>query len=136
MRPTGSGSALVLGSGLDAREAVERTLQEICEAIVRNLRVPLASVYLVDESGGDLALYVANNHGRLRDAGSSVVLYLPKIQTAEEAALWRDMLAALESRLGLESGTVKAYVLVEQIEAAFQLLEIRAGAPRQLKRVA
>ena len=45
----------------------------------------------------DLALYVVNNHQRLRDAGASLVLYLPKIQTAEEAALWNDMLAALEA---------------------------------------
>ncbi len=75
----------------------------------------------------DLALYVANNHERLRAAGSSVALYLPKIQTAEEAALWNDMLTALERHLGLAAGAIKVYVLVEQIEAAFQLMEIRAA---------
>jgi malate synthase len=75
----------------------------------------------------DLALYVVNNHKRLRAAGSSVVLYLPKIQTAEEAALWNDMLTALEHHLGLAVGTIKVYVLVEQIEACFQLMEIRAA---------
>jgi len=75
----------------------------------------------------DLVLYVVNNHERLREAGSSVVLYLPKIQTAEEAALWNDMLTALERHLGLAVGTIKVYVLVEQIEAAFQLMEIRAA---------
>ncbi|HEY1435895.1 MAG TPA: malate synthase, partial [Casimicrobiaceae bacterium] len=74
----------------------------------------------------DLALYVVNNHQRLRDSGASIVLYLPKIQTAEEAALWNDLLAALEHHLGLPIGTIKAYVLVEQIEASFQLMEIRA----------
>ena len=79
----------------------------------------------------DAALYVTNNRERLRAAGSSVVLYLPKIQTAEEAALWNDLLSALEAHLGLARGAVKAYVLVEQIEAAFQLMEIRAAlAPR------
>ena len=75
----------------------------------------------------DLVLYVVNNHEQLRAAGSSIVLYLPKIQTAEEAALWNDMLTALERHLGLAVGTIKAYVLVEQIEAAFQLMEIRAA---------
>ncbi len=75
----------------------------------------------------DLALYVVNNHKRLSDAGSSIVLYLPKIQTAEEAALWNDLLAALEQHLGLTTGAIKAYVLVEQIEAVFQLMEIRAA---------
>jgi malate synthase len=75
----------------------------------------------------DLVLYVVNNHERLSDAGSSIVLYLPKIQTAEEAALWNDLLAALEQHLGLTTGAIKAYVLVEQIEAVFQLMEIRAA---------
>src|SRR5438552_3815672 len=74
----------------------------------------------------DVALYVVNNHQRLRDSGASIVLYLPKIQTAEEAALWNDLLAALEQHLGLPIGTIKVYVLVEQIEASFQLMEIRA----------
>ena len=75
----------------------------------------------------DLALYVVNNHQSLRDSGASIVLYLPKIQTAEEAALWNDLLAALEQHLGLPIGSLKAYVLIEQIEAAFQLMEIRAA---------
>ena len=78
----------------------------------------------------DLVLYVVNNHQRLSDSGVSTVLYLPKIQTAEEAALWNDLLAALEQHLGLPIGTLKAYVLVEQLEAAFQLLEIRAALSR------
>jgi malate synthase len=78
----------------------------------------------------DLTLYVVNNHQRLRDSGASIVLYLPKIQTAEEAALWNDLLAALELHLGLQPGTIKVYVLVEQIEAAFQLMEIRAALGR------
>ncbi|MDP2055822.1 MAG: malate synthase, partial [Acidobacteriota bacterium] len=75
----------------------------------------------------DATLYVVNNHRRLRDAGASVVLYLPKIQTAEEAALWSDLLSALEAQVGLEPGAIKTYVLVEQIEACFQLMEIRAA---------
>jgi malate synthase len=75
----------------------------------------------------DACLYVVNNQQRLRNAGSTVALYLPKIQTAGEAALWNDLLAALEAHLGLALGTVKCYVLVEQIEAAFQLMEIRAA---------
>ena len=78
----------------------------------------------------DVALYVVNNHQRLRDSGASIVLYLPKIQTAEEAALWNDLLAKLEQHLGLPIGKLKAYVLVEQIEAAFQLMEIRAALGR------
>ena len=75
----------------------------------------------------DVTLYVVNNHQRLRETGASLVLYLPKIQTAEEAALWNDILSALEQHLGLADGAIKVYVLVEQVEACFQLMEIRAA---------
>ncbi len=74
----------------------------------------------------DLCLYVVNNYRQLRKTGSSIVLYLPKIQTAGEAALWNSMLSALEDHLGLENGTIKVYLLVEQLEATYQLMEIRA----------
>ena len=75
----------------------------------------------------DAAIFMANNHKRLRETGCSLVLYMPKIQTAEEAALWSDILSALEKHLGLAEGSIMGYVLVEQIEAAFQLMEIRAA---------
>src|SRR5262245_1904685 len=75
----------------------------------------------------DAATFIVNNHQQLRRAGSSLVLYLPKIQTAEEAALWSDILDALERHLNIPAGTIKVYVLVEQVEACFQLMEIRAA---------
>jgi malate synthase len=75
----------------------------------------------------DATLYATNNHEALRSQGSSMVLYLPKIQTAEEAALWNEILSALEASLGITTGAIKTYVLVEQIEASFQLMEIRAA---------
>ena len=75
----------------------------------------------------DMTLYVTNNQQRLRDSGASIVLYLPKIQTAEEAALWNELLSTLERFLQLPIGTIKVYVLVEQLEAVYQLMEIRAA---------
>jgi malate synthase len=77
-------------------------------------------------SAVDLATYIVNNHKALRDAGSSIALYLPKIQTWEDAEVWNEMLVALETHLGLPVGTVKVYVLVEQVELCFQLMEVRA----------
>lgn len=74
----------------------------------------------------DMVLYVVNNYEQLQKEGSSIVLYLPKIQTAEEAALWNEILSALEEHLDLPEGTIKVYVLVEQLEETFQLMEIRA----------
>src|SRR5687768_7889668 len=75
----------------------------------------------------DTTVYVVNNYKALQNAGSSVVLYLPKIQTASEAALWNEILSALENHLQLPVGCVKVYVLVEQLEATYQLMEIRAA---------
>jgi malate synthase len=75
----------------------------------------------------DMSLYVVNNCKALQKAGSSIVLYLPKIQTAKEAALWNDMMNELEATIGLTPGAIKVYVLVEQLEATYQLMEIRAS---------
>ena len=78
----------------------------------------------------DLCLYAANNYAALRKNNSSIILYLPKIQTAGEAAIWNEMLTAIEKELLLEEGTIKVYVLVEQLEATYQLMEIRAALGR------
>ena len=75
----------------------------------------------------DITLYVINNYKRLRESGASIVLYLPKIQTAEEAAIWNEMVTTLERFLQLSPGLIKVYVLVEQLEAVYQLMEIRAA---------
>lgn len=75
----------------------------------------------------DITLFVVNNHKELQKSGSSIVLYLPKIQTGEEAALWNEMLTGLENQIGLKEGSIKVYVLVEQLEATYQLMEIRAA---------
>ena len=51
----------------------------------------------------DLTIYVVNNYQTLLRRGSSIVLYLPKIQTAAEAALWDRLITALENHLNLET---------------------------------
>src|SRR5262245_13420883 len=75
----------------------------------------------------DTVLYIVNNRDALERSHSSIALYLPKIQTAEEAALWGEIFDALEAHIGLSRGATKAYVLVEQLETSFQLMEIRAA---------
>ncbi|PIE03227.1 MAG: malate synthase [Acidobacteria bacterium] len=75
----------------------------------------------------DAVTFVVNNYAQLQKRGASIVLYLPKIQTAEEAAFWNLILTSIEEQIDLPVGTIKAYVLVEQIEEAFQLMEIRAA---------
>jgi len=78
----------------------------------------------------DLVLYVVNNHRALQTEGRSIVLYMPKIQTAAEAAHWARLLDTLEDHLELDRGSIVGYVLVEQLEASFQLMEIRAALGR------
>jgi malate synthase len=75
----------------------------------------------------DTTLYVVNNYRKLLANNGSIVLYLPKIQTAEEAGFWNRLLTALEEHLDLGAGVIKVYVLIEQLEATFQLMEIRAA---------
>ncbi len=75
----------------------------------------------------DMVLYIVNNYEELQKSNRSLVLYLPKIQTAEEASLWNEMMTALEDHLNLPVGTIKVYVLVEQLEETYQLMEIRAA---------
>jgi malate synthase len=118
------------------REIIEdwRSQLDFTTKIFRARGLHLADRHIRGADGGpfaasivDMVLYVVNNHERLARDGNSVVLYLPKIQTAGEAALWNEMLTALEAHLGLSEGTIKVYVLVEQLEATFQLMEIRAA---------
>lgn len=75
----------------------------------------------------DTTLYLCNCHEALRKAGFSLVLYLPKIQTAEEASFWKKILDTIETVLDLPQNTILAYVLLEQVEATFQIMEIRAA---------
>jgi malate synthase len=129
----------VWGRGFFGRDVVEEWRRQLDFTTrifrARGLHLDDRHVASADGSGFsasivDLALYVVNNHDTLRVENRSVVLYLPKIQTAEEAALWNDLLDALEAHLGLPPGTIKVYVLVEQVEACFQLMEIRAALGR------
>ncbi len=72
----------------------------------------------------DVALFLAGNAAELLARGSGPYLYLPKLQSAAEAALWHDVLADAEAELGLDEGTVRVTVLIETITAAFQMEEV------------
>ncbi|HET6602892.1 MAG TPA: malate synthase A [Xanthomonadaceae bacterium] len=72
----------------------------------------------------DAGLFVHRNGAGLAARGNGPYLYLPKLEAFEEAALWDQVLAFLESRLGLPEGTVKVTVLIETLPAAFEMDEI------------
>ena len=110
---------------------------EVTTRIFRARGLHLDDRHIAHEDGrgysasmADALLYLANNAETLRSQGRSIVLYLPKIQTASEAAHWATILDTAEDQLGLDRGTVLVYVLVEQLEACYQLMEIRAALGR------
>jgi malate synthase len=72
----------------------------------------------------DAGLYLHHNARELLERGSGPYLYLPKLESHEEARLWNDVLGYAEAALGLERGAVRVTVLIETIPAAFQMEEI------------
>ena len=72
----------------------------------------------------DLGLFAFHNASALAARDRGPYFYLPKLQAMEEAALWDEVLAFLEVRLGLPIGTMKVTVLIETLPAAFEMDEI------------
>jgi len=72
----------------------------------------------------DAAVYVFNNVDTLLGQGLGPYLYLPKLESWEEAALWESVLTDIERALQLHPGTIKVTVLIETLPAVFQMHEI------------
>ncbi|SEB42913.1 malate synthase [Paramicrobacterium humi] len=72
----------------------------------------------------DFGLYAFHNAEPLMAGGTGPYFYLPKLESAEEAALWDAVFAFAERRLGLPHGTIRATVLIETLPAAFEMEEI------------
>jgi malate synthase len=69
----------------------------------------------------DFGLYVHGNAAALLERGRGPYFYIPKLESAREAALWRDAFLIAEHALGLDRGTIKATVLIETVPAAFEM---------------
>ena len=72
----------------------------------------------------DLGVFAFNNAHALAAKDRGPYFYLPKLQSMEEAALWEDAMAHVETALGLPHGQMKATVLIETLPAAFEMDEI------------
>ncbi|MDQ3206884.1 MAG: malate synthase A [Pseudomonadota bacterium] len=72
----------------------------------------------------DAGLFVFHNAHALLDKDRGPYLYLPKLQSMEEAQLWNDALTTMEESLGLPLGQIKVTVLIETLPAAFEMDEI------------
>jgi len=84
----------------------------------RHLQVngdPVAGAFM------DFGLFVHRNAEALLERGAGPYFYIPKLESAREAALWRDAFLIAEHALGLDRGTIKATVLIETVPAAFEM---------------
>ncbi len=72
----------------------------------------------------DFGLYFFHNAKALIAGGRGPYFYLPKLESHREAKLWNDIFVFAQDRLGIPRGTVRATVLIETIQAAFEMDEI------------
>jgi len=86
-------------------------------------------------SGGfvDAWLFLKANAKALLDRGLPVAFYLPKLECVEDADLWHTFLYEAEKALDLAPGTVKIYLLVEIINATYQLEEMMYAFTRPIR---
>ncbi|MFN1534199.1 malate synthase A [Vibrio jasicida] len=72
----------------------------------------------------DFALYFYNNYKALLKKGSGPYFYIPKLQSHHEAKWWSEVFNFTEEYFGLDTGTIKATVLIETLPAVFEMDEI------------
>ena len=59
------------------------------------------------------------------ERGQGIYFYLPKLESAEEAAFWREFFAASQACLPfLRDAVIRAIILIESLPAAFQMEEM------------
>ncbi len=86
-------------------------------------------------SGGfvDAWLFLRHNAKALLDRGLPVAFYLPKLECVEDVDLWHTFLYETEKALDLAPGTVKIYLLVEIINATYQVEEMMYAFTRPIR---
>ncbi len=72
----------------------------------------------------DFGIWFFHNARELLARGSGPYLYLPKLESHLEAALWNRIFVAAQEALGVPQGSIRATVLIETILAAFEMDEI------------
>ena len=129
---------------LNLRDAIRRTItyvdatsgkqyalgDDVATLMVRPRGLHLRESHLTVDGGivpgclFDAGMYLFHNAHALVERGTGPYFYLPKLESAEEAALWNDVFVAAEDALALPHGTIKATVLIETLPAVFQMHEI------------
>jgi malate synthase len=77
-------------------------------------------------------LWAFNNYDSLKNAGSGVYFYIPKLQTPREALIIEKILSRLEAMIGIAAGTIKIKMLYEEGNAGRTLPAIAWTLRRRL----
>ncbi|HEX2765165.1 MAG TPA: malate synthase A [Candidatus Limnocylindria bacterium] len=72
----------------------------------------------------DFGLWFFHNAREALERGSGPYLYLPKLESHLEAALWNRIFVAAQEAIDIPQGSIRATVLIETILAAFEMDEI------------
>jgi len=72
----------------------------------------------------DFGLFMFHNAEELLRRGSGPYMYLPKLESRDEARLWNDAFNLAQDALGIPRGSIRATVLIETITAALEMDEI------------
>jgi malate synthase len=86
----------------------------------------------------DLASVFFETRAERREAAKTPALqaklgfYIPKTESHEEAAWFSDVLAAMETAIGIPVGATKVMFLIESLPAAYQVEEILFAAKRHI----
>lgn len=98
---------------------------------VRVRGVHMYEKHIIDESGRpmpaslfDIATYLYHNAEALKSKGLSPLLYVPKLQSFEEATLIHDVIKQVEKKIGLPYGTVRVTALIETLPGILEAEEI------------
>lgn len=101
---------------------------------VRARGLHMVEANVIDESGRpmpatvfDIATYLYNNAAELISQGKTVSLYMPKLQTFEEACYVHDLIKRCEECLGIPYGSVKVTSLIETLPGLLETDEIIFG---------
>lgn len=121
----------------DADGKVIKTYEMNAETSNINLRLRnmhMVESHVIDESGRpcpaglfDLATHLFNNAKTLIDQGKTVCLYVPKMESYEEACLVHDMIKRIEEQLDLPKGHIRVTALIESASGCLQAEEILYG---------
>jgi malate synthase len=77
-------------------------------------------------------LWAFNNFDALKNSGSGVYFYIPKLQTPNEALIVEKILSRLEAAIGIPAGTIKIKMLYEEGNAGRTLPAIAWTLRRRL----